>query len=265
MATLRRRLSAAHRPIILAPKKLLAICESPSSWICSACGSTESLLLSLDKHIVYCRHGDEAHHDDKGRCGRHAVGGSALWLCLDAPFGLLDSTFTPTSVGTDPHLARTVARLREALRRLKNLCGSAWERAHGWARIRLAVKLFGTPFLSRKSQLQRMQEDLRATAIRHWQHTDTARAFRTWAAVAKAAATTTRSSAAPAPAAPAPAAAGKRSRDTSAPTQAQSDGAAAAGAAPDSASDVASDARAGARRARDALHGRTGLRSESAS
>lgn len=231
-------------PEIAPPKKLLAVCSDPSQWHCgeASCGSTEALLLGLDTLVVRCSCSDGT----PGR-GHATAGGAALWMSLEEPFGLFDETLASTSIGTDLLIARTVARLRTALRKLKGLGGSTWERSHGWARVRLAVKLFGTSFLSRKAQLQRMQADIRATAIRRWQHADTARAFRSWQAFAAAPP--------PCPAsteAAVPVSAKRRRRAVE--EDGKSD---PSGAAPGDADEAPAEARSGASRARDALRGRT--------
>jgi ubiquitin C-terminal hydrolase len=159
-------------------KDVLHYCEDPATWICQVCGSTDSLLVNLSTPGVFCSGSD-------GHAGHAAAIRAKLWLALDHPFPLLDEELKSTHIGTNATLARTVARARDAVRGLKSLGGAAWERAHKWARVRCAVKLFGTTFLSRPSQLKRLGADLKATAIQRWLHADLGRAFRTWRSIAR--------------------------------------------------------------------------------
>jgi ubiquitin C-terminal hydrolase len=178
-AVWKRKKMAASLPATLSHKKLLALCRDPAQWICASCGTTDALLLCLAPTPgIYCCGEDGS--------GGHAASVSAsLWLALDAPFSILDGGFKPVNVGTNRALSRTIASARSVVRELKSLGGPSWAHAHKWERIRLAVKLFGTPFLSRPAQLKRLEADLRATAILRWQHADLGRAFRTWRSFAR--------------------------------------------------------------------------------
>jgi ubiquitin C-terminal hydrolase len=87
----------------------------------------------------------------------------------------------------DAATVSAIATMRSRLRTMQSLGGQKWALAKGWDKLRMAVKLFGIPFLNRAAQLERRRRDAQATAVARWQQLDLARAFRSWKAASAAA------------------------------------------------------------------------------
>jgi hypothetical protein len=169
----------------------LATSQDPSRWHCVQCGSTSNVWLSLYEGSAYCS--CDSTEEDHVAAHCKTLKGPAekkLYMRISLPQEI--KNWQTGNVikfgerkGDDPATTSAVVAIRSRLRQLQSLGGEKWKNAKGWDKLRLAVKLFSIPFLTRQSQIERERKDRQATALRNWAQLDLARAFRKWKDVAK--------------------------------------------------------------------------------
>lgn len=162
-------------PVLL--RKLLGIVSQPDQWHCLTCGSTDDVYLCCSDAAVLCG-GTEGHFHQYTSSGKAKT---SLFLQLSAPHALVNAAGTEVAADTR---AGSVATLRNKLTQLQSL-GTGWTAAKGWAKLRMAVRIYGLTFFSLQAQRKRRQADLLASALRRWEHHDVYRAFSTWKTVTR--------------------------------------------------------------------------------
>lgn len=172
--------------------------QDPSRWLCSSCGSTSDVWISLLDGTAWCscEHSADEDHVQKHLKALLASKASSksptapLFMRISTPQEVRNmTTGKEVKIGErksdDTATVSAVIAIRSRLRQLQTMGGDRWAQAKGWEKIRLAVKLFSIPFLTRQAQLDREKRDRQATALRQWIQVDRARAFRKWKEVTK--------------------------------------------------------------------------------
>jgi ubiquitin C-terminal hydrolase len=156
----------------------VAAASDPSAWACETCGSSSDCWLALESGAVFCADDDHATAYAESLAVPFFIQISAPQLVKNQKTGATIRLGSRKSDDVDTVAAITTIRSR--LQGLQTMGGARWASAKGWDKIRIAVGLFGVPFLTRASQLQRRRRDAQATALRRWLAFDTWRAFRSW-------------------------------------------------------------------------------------
>lgn len=160
----------------------LEVAQDPSQWTCQSCGSSNECWICLTDGAVVCNDHAPEHADTVT---------PPFFIEIAAPQGVKNFvTGSTIKLGArksdDAYTVSAIAAIRGRLQNLQTLGGTKWQMAKGWNKIRLAVKLFGVPFLTRAAQLERRRKDAQATALRRWLDFDVWKAFRSWKLAVKA-------------------------------------------------------------------------------